>query len=55
MKIIDLKQKRDNVNATYSDQEVSWLLENIGNEKSTIRDDLVCNSLGNGFLKVSFL
>ena len=34
-----LKQKLNNSNAQYLDEEVNWLLENIGNSKSEIRDD----------------
>ena len=49
-----LKQKLNNSNAQYLDEEVNWLLENIGNSKSEIRDDLVCNSLGAGFVEEKF-
>ena len=49
-----LKQKLNNSNAQYLDEEVNWLLENIGNSKSEIRDDLVCNSLGAGFFEEKF-
>lgn len=41
----------NNSNAQYLDEEVNWLLENIGNSKSEIRDDLVCNGLGAGFFE----
>ncbi|GAA2867199.1 DUF2785 domain-containing protein [Lactobacillus intestinalis] len=49
-----LKQKLNNSQALYSDEETNWLLDNIGDSKSEIRDDLVCNSLGAGFLEEKF-
>lgn len=49
-----LKQKLNNSQALYSDEEVNWLLENIGNPKSAIRDDLVCNSFGSSFFEGKF-
>lgn len=49
-----LEQKLHNSQALYSNEEVNWLLENIGNPKSTIRDDLVCNALGSGFFEEKF-
>lgn len=49
-----LKRKLSNSQALYSDEETNWLLDNIGDFKSEIRDDLVCNSLGAGFLEEKF-
>ena len=49
-----LKQKLNNSQVKYLDKEVNWLLENIGNSKSEIRDNLVCNSLGAGFFEGKF-
>ena len=46
-----LKRKLSNSQSQYSNEEVNWFFENIGNSKSEIRDDLVCNSLGAGFFE----
>lgn len=49
-----LKAKMQNKNAKYSDNEVLWLINHIGDPSSEIRDDLFCNSLGNGILDNKF-
>ena len=49
-----LKRKLSNSQSQYSNEEVNWFFENIGNSKSEIRDDLVCNSLGAGFFEGKF-
>lgn len=54
MNIQILKQKLNDSNASFSDKEVSWLLDNIGNPDSVIRDNLVCNIFGNGFFEEKF-
>lgn len=41
-------------NAKYSDNEVLWLINHIGDPSSEIRDDLVCNSLGNAIFDRKF-
>ncbi|MQW23302.1 MULTISPECIES: DUF2785 domain-containing protein [unclassified Lactococcus] len=50
--ILEEKLNRDSV--TYEQAEIDWLLENIGNENSEIRDDLVFESLANGILNHYF-
>ncbi|GAA0867912.1 MAG: Hypothetical protein LKU_00865 [Lactobacillus kefiranofaciens] len=54
MNIQMLKQKVNDLNASFSDKEVSWLLDNIGNPDNVIRDNLVCNIFGNGFFEEKF-
>lgn len=49
-----LKQKLNDSKAFFTDDEIRWLIENIGNPKSEIRDDLVCNTFGSGFLEGKF-
>ena len=49
-----LKRKLSNSQSQYSNEELNWFFENIGNSKSEIRDDLVCNSLGAGFFEGKF-
>ena len=54
MDIEKFKIKLEDPKATYSDEEVEWLLDNIGNPESKIRDNLVCNSFGSGFFEEKF-
>ncbi len=54
MDIEKFKIKLEDPKATYSDEEVEWLLDNIGNPESKIRDNLVCNSFGSSFFEGKF-
>lgn len=52
--MIDLKQKLNTSNAKYTNVEVNWLIEHIGDTDSNIRDTLVCNTFSNGFFEEKF-
>ncbi|MER0122329.1 DUF2785 domain-containing protein [Streptococcus sp. ZJ93] len=49
-----LEKKLHSENPTYSDDEVMWLLENIGHSDAAIRDELVYISLGRGLFEGLF-
>lgn len=49
-----LKTKLKKADSTYTDEEVIWLIDHIGDPKNYIRDDLVCNSFGYGFFDEKF-
>lgn len=38
----------------YTDNEIRWLITHIGDSDSKIRDDLVCETFGKGFLNEEF-
>ncbi|MBP2057741.1 hypothetical protein J2Z60_000913 [Lactobacillus colini] len=51
------KQLFDKLNVeytNYSDKEVEWLIHHIGDPNSNIRDNLVCETFGKGFLCENF-
>lgn len=35
-------------NDVYTDEEIYWLMDNIGNTDASIRDDIVFNTLAKG-------
>lgn len=43
-----IRKKYQEENPVYSEQELLWLLENIGHPDGAVRDDLVFNSLARG-------
>lgn len=49
-----LKQKLDHPQASYKTDELNFLMNNIGNPNSEIRDDLVCSIFGKAFLNDEF-
>ncbi|WP_308556413.1 DUF2785 domain-containing protein [uncultured Lactobacillus sp.] len=49
-----LEQKLDNQSAKYTNEEVKWLFEHIGDSDNLIRDNLVCNSLGSALFEEKF-
>lgn len=49
-----LTQKLNEENSKYSNEEVEFLINNIGNPNSKIRDDLVCSLFGKSFFKNEF-
>ena len=54
MKIQELKDKLTESTPIYTNEEINWMLNHIGDPDSLIRDSLVCNSLGKGFLEENF-
>ncbi|MCR1916137.1 DUF2785 domain-containing protein [Lactobacillus taiwanensis] len=54
MKSEELKRKLVDDKATYTDEEIKWLFDHIGDSDGSIRDDLICNSFGYGFFKEKF-
>lgn len=54
MTIDELKEKLNNPTAIYTTEEVKWMIEHIGDPDSSIRDSLVFNSFGSGFLEGKF-
>ncbi len=54
MKIQELKDKLTESTPIYTNEEINWMLNHIGDPDSLIRDSLVCNSLGKGFLEDNF-
>ena len=54
-KIQYLTKKLNNPKARYTDEELSWLINHIGDPDAKIRDELVCNTFGSGFLKKNSL
>ena len=48
MKIQELKDKLTESTPIYTNEEINWMLNHIGDPDSLIRDSLVCNSLGKG-------
>lgn len=49
-----LKQKLNHPQASYKTDELNFLMNNIGNPNSEIRDDLVCSIFGKAFLNDEF-
>lgn len=49
-----LQQKLNDSTENYTDAEVEWLFNHIGDPISSIRDNLVCNSFGSGLLENRF-
>lgn len=54
MNIQKLKDKLNESNPIYTNEEINWMFNHIGDPDSLIRDSLVCNSLGKGFLEEKF-
>lgn len=52
--IIHLQTKLNSKKAAYNKNELDWLIQHIGYTSSKIRDDLVCNTLGYGFIEEKF-
>lgn len=50
----NLKSKLKKADSTYTDKEIIWLIDHIGDPNSSIRDNLVCNSFGYGFFDEKF-
>ena len=53
-KIQYLTKKLNNPKARYTDEELSWLINHIGDPDAKIRDELVCNTFGSGFFEEKF-
>lgn len=53
-KIQYLTKKPNNPKARYTDEELSWLINHIGDPDAKIRDELVCNTFGSGFFEEKF-
>lgn len=52
--LVDINQKLNIPKSEYSDDEINWLIEHIGDPDSNIRDALVCNTFGSGFFEEKF-
>ncbi|APB32056.1 DUF2785 domain-containing protein [Vagococcus teuberi] len=49
-----LLTKIQSENDVYADEEIYWLMDNIGNTDASIRDDIVFNTLANGIVEGMF-